>query len=149
MAVSDSRRELSFCKETKIPVLEVLENMIGFVCRHCSVSVRLLYRCSLKEIPDGGNPRNRLYGFDVCGGIQYGSCGAVQSLNRITIFFTLWTLITFNGVILEQVTFLTCVPALTLHYINPLLNGKKSSRLMVFNLQCNRSEILLTRSCHS
>ena len=88
MAVSDSRRELSFCKETKIPVLEVLENMIGFVCRHCSVSVRLLYRCSLKEIPDGGNPRNRLYGFDVCGGIRYGSSGSVQSLNRITIIFT-------------------------------------------------------------
>ena len=71
--VSDVRRKLFFCKETEIPILEVMENMNGFVFCHCGVSVRLLYRCSLKEIPNGGNPRNRLYGFNVCGGIRYGS----------------------------------------------------------------------------
>lgn len=38
VAVSDVRRELSFCKKTKIPVLGVVENMSGFVCPHCSVS---------------------------------------------------------------------------------------------------------------
>ncbi|CAH3014326.1 unnamed protein product [Porites evermanni] len=36
VAVSDVRRELSFCKKTKIPVLGVVENMSGFVCPHCS-----------------------------------------------------------------------------------------------------------------
>ena len=38
VSVSDVRRELSFCKKTKIPVLGVVENMSGFVCPHCSVS---------------------------------------------------------------------------------------------------------------
>ena len=38
VAVSDVRREISFCKKTKIPVLGVVENMSGFVCPHCSVS---------------------------------------------------------------------------------------------------------------
>ena len=38
VAVSDVRRELSFCRKTKIPVLGVVENMSGFVCPHCSVS---------------------------------------------------------------------------------------------------------------
>ena len=38
VAVSDVRRELSFCQKTKIPILGVVENMSGFVCPHCSVS---------------------------------------------------------------------------------------------------------------
>ena len=45
-AVSDVRREISFCKKTKIPVLGVVENMSGFVCPHCSVS------CPGRELVD-------------------------------------------------------------------------------------------------
>ena len=36
LAVGDVRRELTFCKKTKIPVLGVVENMSGFVCPHCT-----------------------------------------------------------------------------------------------------------------
>lgn len=36
VAVGDVRRELTFCKKTKIPVLGVVENMSGFVCPHCA-----------------------------------------------------------------------------------------------------------------
>lgn len=35
VAVSDVRRELSFCQKTKIPILGVVENMSGFACPHC------------------------------------------------------------------------------------------------------------------
>ena len=37
--MSDVRRELTFCKKTKIPILGVAENVSGFVCPHCSVGV--------------------------------------------------------------------------------------------------------------
>lgn len=36
VSVGDVRRELTFCKKTKIPVLGIVENMSGFVCPHCS-----------------------------------------------------------------------------------------------------------------
>ncbi|EDO38107.1 predicted protein [Nematostella vectensis] len=36
VAISDVRREITFCKKTKIPVLGIVENMSGFVCPHCS-----------------------------------------------------------------------------------------------------------------
>ena len=49
VAVSDVRRELIFYKKIKIPILWVLENMSGFVCRHFSVSVTLPYRSKLSE----------------------------------------------------------------------------------------------------
>ena len=104
-----SEENYFFCKETEIPTLEAVENMSGFVCRHCGVSVRLLYRFSLKEIPNGGNPRNRLYGFDVCGGIRYGSSGSVQFLSRITITLTPVDINCVQSVILVQVIYLNCV----------------------------------------
>ncbi len=37
VALSDVRRELTFCRKTKLPVLGIIENMSGFVCPHCSV----------------------------------------------------------------------------------------------------------------
>ncbi|XP_078692350.1 cytosolic Fe-S cluster assembly factor NUBP2-like [Branchiostoma floridae x Branchiostoma belcheri] len=36
VAVGDVRRELTFCRKTKLPVLGVIENMSGFVCPHCT-----------------------------------------------------------------------------------------------------------------
>ncbi|PIK54046.1 putative cytosolic Fe-S cluster assembly factor NUBP2-like [Apostichopus japonicus] len=36
VAVGDVRRELTFCRKTKLPVLGVVENMSGFVCPHCA-----------------------------------------------------------------------------------------------------------------
>ena len=32
------RREVTFCRKTKLPLLGIVENMSGFVCPHCSVS---------------------------------------------------------------------------------------------------------------
>lgn len=36
VALSDVRRELTFCRKTRIPVLGLVENMSGFVCPHCA-----------------------------------------------------------------------------------------------------------------
>lgn len=36
VALNDVRREASFCRKAKLPVLGVVENMSGYVCPHCS-----------------------------------------------------------------------------------------------------------------
>ncbi|KAI9145148.1 P-loop containing nucleoside triphosphate hydrolase protein [Paraphysoderma sedebokerense] len=36
VALSDVRKELSFCKKVKLPVIGVVENMSGFICPHCA-----------------------------------------------------------------------------------------------------------------
>ncbi len=36
VAVGDVRRELTFCRKTKLPVLGVVENMSGYACPHCA-----------------------------------------------------------------------------------------------------------------
>ena len=36
VAVSDVRRELTFCQKGGIPVIGVVENMSGYICQHCS-----------------------------------------------------------------------------------------------------------------
>ncbi|KAI9028675.1 NBP 2 [Hyaloraphidium curvatum] len=36
VALSDVRKELTFCKTVGIPILGIVENMSGFVCPHCS-----------------------------------------------------------------------------------------------------------------
>ncbi|KAK3705181.1 hypothetical protein QZH41_013962, partial [Actinostola sp. cb2023] len=36
MAITDVRREVTFCHKTKIPVIGMIENMSGFVCPPCS-----------------------------------------------------------------------------------------------------------------
>ena len=38
VAISDVRREVTFCRKTGIPILGIVENMSGFVCPHCLVS---------------------------------------------------------------------------------------------------------------
>lgn len=35
VSLSDVRKEINFCKKTKIPILGVIENMSGFVCPNC------------------------------------------------------------------------------------------------------------------
>ena len=39
IAVNDVRRELTFCRKTGIPVIGIIENMSGYLCPHCSVSI--------------------------------------------------------------------------------------------------------------
>jgi len=36
VAISDVRKEISFCHKIKLPILGVIENMSGFVCPHCA-----------------------------------------------------------------------------------------------------------------
>eukprot|EP00026_Physarum_polycephalum_P015408 Phypoly_transcript_16080.p1 GENE.Phypoly_transcript_16080~~Phypoly_transcript_16080.p1 ORF type:complete len:280 (+),score=27.81 Phypoly_transcript_16080:19-858(+) len=36
VSITDVRKEISFCRSAKIPILGVFENMSGFVCPHCS-----------------------------------------------------------------------------------------------------------------
>lgn len=39
VSIGDVRRELTFCKKTGLQVIGVVENMSGFACPHCSVSL--------------------------------------------------------------------------------------------------------------
>lgn len=39
MSTGDVRREITFCKKTAVKILGIVENMSGFVCPHCSVSI--------------------------------------------------------------------------------------------------------------
>lgn len=41
IAIADVTRELTFCRKTGLKVLGVVENMSGFICPHCSVSVHV------------------------------------------------------------------------------------------------------------
>ncbi|TPX35261.1 hypothetical protein SmJEL517_g02273 [Synchytrium microbalum] len=36
VSLSDVRKELSFCKKVKIPILGIVENMSGYICPHCA-----------------------------------------------------------------------------------------------------------------
>lgn len=40
VSIGDVRRELTFCKKTGLQVIGVIENMSGFTCPHCAVSLR-------------------------------------------------------------------------------------------------------------
>ena len=93
VAVSDVRRELSFCKKTKIPILAVVEDMSGFVCRHCSVSVGLLYRCYM----------GLTVLWDMVWFLRF------SLLNRIPIIFAPVDINCVYSVILAQDTYLKCV----------------------------------------
>lgn len=44
VSLADVRKELNFCHKVKIPILGVVENMSGFVCPHCAVSMRYRLR---------------------------------------------------------------------------------------------------------
>merc|ERR1712151_311247 len=36
VALSDVRKEISFCRKLNMPILGLVENMSGFVCPHCA-----------------------------------------------------------------------------------------------------------------
>ncbi len=41
VALLDSRKSISFCREIKVPTMGVIENMSGMVCPHCSKEIDL------------------------------------------------------------------------------------------------------------
>jgi len=46
VAILDVRKEIDFCKKTKIPIIGIVENMSVFVCPKCNVSSELFPRTS-------------------------------------------------------------------------------------------------------
>lgn len=48
VSTGDVRREITFCKKTAVKILGIVENMSGFVCPHCSVSVKNRHSCTGK-----------------------------------------------------------------------------------------------------
>lgn len=44
VAISDVRKAITFCRQLKLPVLGVLENMSGFVCPYCGKRVDIFNR---------------------------------------------------------------------------------------------------------
>lgn len=41
VAIEDVRKEVTFCNKTGIPILGIIENMSGYVCPFCSVSIKM------------------------------------------------------------------------------------------------------------
>lgn len=41
VSLLDVRKEITFCKKVEIPIIGVIENMSGFVCPKCKVSIFL------------------------------------------------------------------------------------------------------------
>ncbi len=41
MALLDSRKSISFCREINIPLIGVVENMSGLLCPHCGQTIDL------------------------------------------------------------------------------------------------------------
>jgi len=39
VALNDVRKSISFCRHVNLPIIGVVENMSGFICPHCGVSV--------------------------------------------------------------------------------------------------------------
>ena len=39
VALQDVRKEIDFCRKVKVPIIGVVENMAGFVCPKCGVSI--------------------------------------------------------------------------------------------------------------
>ena len=39
VALQDVRKEIDFCRKVKVPIIGVVENMAGFVCSKCGVSI--------------------------------------------------------------------------------------------------------------
>lgn len=46
VALSDVRKEINFCKKVGIPILGVIENMAGFVCRKCGTETKIFFPSS-------------------------------------------------------------------------------------------------------
>ncbi|ORX54049.1 putative ATPase [Hesseltinella vesiculosa] len=60
VAIADVRKELSFCKKVKLPVLGVVENMSGYICPHCK-------DCTNIFSSGGGESMAQEYGIDFLG----------------------------------------------------------------------------------
>lgn len=44
VAINDVRKSISFCRNVKLPIIGVIENMSGFICPHCGKEVDIFSR---------------------------------------------------------------------------------------------------------
>ena len=57
VSIEDVRKEVTFCKRTKIPILGIVENMSGFVCPSCTECTNIFSKgggealANLAEVP--------------------------------------------------------------------------------------------------
>lgn len=58
IALQDVRKEIGFCRKTKIPIIGVIENMAGFVCPKCTISTPIF-------APSTGGARKMCVDMDV------------------------------------------------------------------------------------
>jgi Mrp family chromosome partitioning ATPase len=52
VAVEDVRRCITFCRQVKVPIWGIVENMAGFLCPHCHKEVHLFGTGGGKELAD-------------------------------------------------------------------------------------------------
>lgn len=50
MSLQDVRKEISFCRKVKLPIIGVVENMSSFVCPNCKVRAASSPRPSLVRV---------------------------------------------------------------------------------------------------
>jgi ATP-binding protein involved in chromosome partitioning len=55
VALNDVRKSVTFCKQVKLPVIGVVENMSGFVCPHCGEGVDIFKSGGGKRMADEMN----------------------------------------------------------------------------------------------
>jgi len=55
VALTDVRKSVTFCRQMKLPVLGVIENMSGFVCPHCGETVDIFKSGGGKKMADEMN----------------------------------------------------------------------------------------------
>ncbi len=52
VALADVRRSIRFCKETKIPILGIIENMSGFICPKCKTRFDIFKSDGAKKLAE-------------------------------------------------------------------------------------------------
>ena len=55
VAVGDVRRELTFCRKAKLPILGIVENMSGFSCPNCKECTNIFSKGGGKKLADHAN----------------------------------------------------------------------------------------------
>ena len=50
VALADVRRSIRFCKETKIPIIGIIENMSGFICPKCGAKIDIFKTNGAKNL---------------------------------------------------------------------------------------------------
>ena len=52
VAVGDVRRELTFCRKAKLPILGIIENMSGFICPNCKDCTNIFSKDGGKKLAE-------------------------------------------------------------------------------------------------